>query len=48
MNDDKTERITFGTESKISRVISNLAPMSISGYDIPFYQSVKNPWLLLR
>ena len=42
MNDDKTELIAIGTRSKVSQVIPNLAPMSISGCDIPFSQSVRN------
>ena len=42
MNDDKTELMANGTRSKISQVIPNLAPMSISGSDIPFSQSVRN------
>ena len=39
---DKTELMAIGTRSKISQVIPNLAPMSISGCDIPFSQSVRN------
>ena len=42
MNDDKTEVMAIGTRSKLSQVIPNLAPMSISGCDIPFSQSVRN------
>ena len=42
MNDDKTELMAIGTRSKLSQVIPNLAPMSISGCDIPFSQSVRN------
>ena len=42
MNDDKTEVMAIGTRSKLSQVIHNLAPMSISGCDIPFSQSVRN------
>ena len=42
MNDDKTEPMAIGTRSKLSQVIPNLAPMSISGCDIPFSQSVRN------
>ena len=42
MNDNKTELMAIGTRSKLSQVISNLAPMSISGCDIPFSQSVRN------
>ena len=34
MNDDKTELMAIGTRSKLSQVIPNLAPMSISGCDI--------------
>ena len=42
MNDDKTELRAIRTRSKLSQVIPNLAPMSISGCDIPFSQSVRN------
>ena len=42
MNDDKTELMAIGTRSKLSQVIPNLAPMSISGCDIPFSKSVRN------
>ena len=42
MNDDKTELTAIGTRSKLSQVTPNLAPMSISGCDIPFSQSVRN------
>ena len=42
MNDDKTELMAIGIRSKLSQVIPNLAPMSISGCDIPFSQSVRN------
>ena len=42
MNDDNTELMAIGTRSKLSKVIPNLAPMSISGCDIPFSQSVRN------
>ena len=42
INDDKTELMAIGTRSKLSQVIPNLAPMSISGCDTPFSQSVKN------
>ena len=42
VNDDKTEIIAIGTKSKINQVIPNLTPVSISGYDIPFSQSVRN------
>ena len=47
MNDDKTELMAIGTRSKLSQVIPNLAPMSISGCDIPFSQSVRNPGFYL-
>ena len=40
MKDDKTELMAIGTRSKLSQVISTLAPMSISGCDIPFSQLV--------
>ena len=40
MNDDKSELMAIGIRSKISQAIPNLAPMSISGCDIPFSQSV--------
>ena len=42
MNDDKSDLMAIGTRSKLSQVIPNLAPMSISGCDIPFSQSVRN------
>ena len=42
MNDDKTELMAIGTRSKLSQVIPNLAPVSISGCDIPLSQSVRN------
>ena len=42
MDDDKTEFMAIGTRSKLSQVTPNLAPMSISGCDIPFSQSVRN------
>ena len=42
MNDDKTVLMAIGTRSKLSQVIPNLAPTSISGCDIPFSQSVRN------
>ena len=42
MNDDKTELMAIGTRSKLSQVIPHLAPMFISGCDIPFSQSVRN------
>ena len=34
--------MAIGTRSKLSQVIPNLAPMSISGCDMPFSQSVRN------
>ena len=42
MNDDKTDLLAIGTRSKLSQVIPNLAPVSISGCDIHFSQSVRN------
>ena len=42
MNDDKTELMAISTRSKLSQVIPNLAYMSISGCDIPFFQSLTN------
>ena len=42
MKDDKTESLIIRTRSKLGQVIPNLAPMSISGCDIPFSQSVRN------
>ena len=42
MNDDKTELMTIGTRSKLSQVIPHLAPVAISGCDIPFSQSIRN------
>ena len=42
MNDDKTDLMAIGTRSKLSQVIPNLAPMSISGCDILFSQFVGN------
>ena len=42
MNDDKTELMAIGTRSKLNQAIPNLAPMSISGCDIPFSQSIRN------
>ena len=42
VNDDKTELMAIATRSKLSVVIPNLAPMSISGCDIAFSQSVRN------
>ena len=40
--------MAIGTRSKLSHVIPNLAPMSISGCDIPFSQSVRNLGLNLN
>ena len=48
MDYDKTELMAIGTRSKMSQVIPNLTHMFISGCDIPFSQSVRNPWFLLR
>ena len=42
INDDKTELMAISTRSKLSQVIPNLAPIPISGCDIPFSQSVRN------
>ena len=42
MNDDKTELMAIGTRSKLSQAIPNLTPMSNSGCNIPFSQSVRN------
>ena len=42
LNYDKTELIAIGIRSKLSQVIPNLAPMSISSCDTPFSQSVRN------
>ena len=42
MNDNITEFVAIGTRSELIQVIPNLAPMSISGCDIPFSQSVRN------
>ena len=42
MNDDKSELMAIATRSKLNQVIPTLAPMSISGCDIPFSQSVRN------
>ena len=42
MNDDRTELMAIGARSKLSQVIPIFAPMSISGCDIPFSQSVRN------
>ena len=42
MNHDKTEIIAIGTKPKISQVTLSLTPVSISGHNIPFSQSVRN------
>ena len=42
MNHDKTELIAIGTKLKISQVNLSLTPVSISGHNIPFSQSVRN------
>ena len=42
IDDNKTVLMAIGTRSKISQVIPNLIPMSISGCDIPLSQSVRN------
>ena len=42
MDDDKIELMAIGTRSNLSQVIPNFAPLSISGCDIPFSQSVRN------
>ena len=41
MNEHKTEHMAIDTRPKISQVIPNLTPMSISGCNMPFSQSVK-------
>ena len=41
MNHDKTELIAIGTKPKISQVTLSLTPVSISGHNIPFSQSVR-------
>ena len=42
MNNDKTELIAIGTKSMISQVTLSLTPVSISGHNIPFFQSIRN------
>ena len=42
MNHDKTELIAIGTKLKISQVTLSLTPVSISGHNILFSQSVRN------
>ena len=42
INHDKTELIAIGTKPKISQVTLSLTPVSISGHNIPFSQSVWN------
>ena len=41
-SDDKTDLIAIGSKSQINQVTPILTPVSISGYDIPFSQSVSN------
>ena len=42
MNKDNTEFIVIGTKPKINQVTLSLTPVSISGHNIPFSQSVRN------
>ena len=42
MNHHKTELIAIGTKPKISQVTLSLTPVSTSGHNIPFSQSVRN------
>ena len=42
MNHDKTELIVIGTKPKISQVTLSPTPVSTSGHNIPFSQSVRN------
>ena len=42
MNHDTTELIAMGTKPKINQVTLTLTPVSISGHNIPFSQSVRN------
>ena len=42
MNHGKTEHIAIGTKPKISQVTLSLTPVSMSGHNIPFSQSVRN------
>ena len=42
MNTDKTELISIGTKPKINQVTLSLTPVSISGHNILFSQSVRN------
>ena len=42
MNHDKIDLIAIRTKSKISQVTPSLTPVSISGHNIPFSQSVRN------
>ena len=42
MNHDKTELIAIGTKPKISQITISLTPVSISGHNIPFSQSLRN------
>ena len=54
INDNKTELMAIGTRSKLSQIIPNLAPMSISGCDIQhlslldtlvFTEMKRCPWM---
>ena len=42
MNNYKNERIVIGTKPKISQIALSITPVSISGHNIPFSQSVRN------
>ena len=42
IDDDKIELIAIGTKSETGQVTHNLTVVSISGYDIPFSQSVRD------
>ena len=42
MNHNKTELIVIGTKPEISQVTLSRTPVSISGHNIPFSQSVRN------
>ena len=37
-----SDLMDIGTRPKLSQIIPNLAPISISGCDMPFSQSVRN------
>ena len=41
-DNDKSELFAIGTKSNISQVTLSLTIVSISGYNIPFSQSVRN------